>query len=302
MKYSKLAKRAKPAWIGSALAVFSLMTGANVAAATFAFTGTVETCIPTCESFAFLGVGSTLEGFIAMDDDAIADGTWVGGDVTDLSFTVGDPSLPPHGPSNPPDPILDNPFTLDQSPEGGGIIVANGQEICNPRGCNNPPLVIVSSGTTDGATLDTGLMDLWLTTTVLADNGAIVSIDFGAGTFAVTTFEKVIVVATGTIQGVVQDTDGDGRADNADNCILVANADQRDVDGDGIGSACDPDLNNDCIVNFADVADMKSVFFGTDANADLNGDGVVNFSDLVVMKAGFFLPPGPSGVDNICSP
>lgn len=36
------------------------------------------------------------------------------------------------------------------------------------------------------------------------------------------------------------DTDGDGALDCNDNCPLDANADQGDVDGDGIGDACDP--------------------------------------------------------------
>jgi hypothetical protein len=36
--------------------------------------------------------------------------------------------------------------------------------------------------------------------------------------------------------------DGDGFADEIDNCPLVANNDQADADGDGVGDACDPDL------------------------------------------------------------
>src|SRR5262249_26295138 len=35
------------------------------------------------------------------------------------------------------------------------------------------------------------------------------------------------------------DTDGDGIADDVDNCPTVANASQRDTDGDGIGDRCD---------------------------------------------------------------
>ncbi|MFM1935658.1 MAG: hypothetical protein RI990_617, partial [Planctomycetota bacterium] len=35
-----------------------------------------------------------------------------------------------------------------------------------------------------------------------------------------------------------QDADGDGIADAADNCPLVANADQADCDQDGVGDAC----------------------------------------------------------------
>ena len=96
------------------------------------------------------------------------------------------------------------------------------------------------------------------------------------------------------------DTDGDGVKDYADNCTLVANADQRDTNADGFGNICDPDLSNDCIVNFVDVGAMKSVFFGSDPDADLTGNGAVNFEDLGIMKAFFFEPPGPSGTPNDC--
>ena len=76
----------------------------------------------------------------------------------------------------------------------------------------------------------------------------------------------------------------------------MANADQRDSDGDGFGSVCDPDLDGDGIVNFSDLGLMKARFFSTDDQADLNGDGIVNLGDLGVMKTLFFAPPGPSGI------
>jgi hypothetical protein len=92
------------------------------------------------------------------------------------------------------------------------------------------------------------------------------------------------------------DTDGDGIADATDNCTLLANADQRDTNGDGFGNLCDPDLNDDGVVNFSDLGLLKEVFFTVDPHADFNGDGSVNFADLGTMKAFFFLPPGPSGL------
>lgn len=49
------------------------------------------------------------------------------------------------------------------------------------------------------------------------------------------------------------DTDGDGIADDIDNCPTIANTDQKDFDSDGQGDACDPDDDND---NFDDEMDM----------------------------------------------
>ena len=99
----------------------------------------------------------------------------------------------------------------------------------------------------------------------------------------------------------VPDSDADGLSDDADNCTLVANADQHDTDGDGIGNACDADFNDDCFVNFVDLGEMKAEFFHTgDLEEDLNGDTSVNFGDLGILKARFFQPPGPSGVPNVC--
>ncbi len=96
------------------------------------------------------------------------------------------------------------------------------------------------------------------------------------------------------------DFDGDGLANDSDNCVDVSNPAQRDTDDDGLGNLCDADFNQDCRVDFIDLGFMKSVFFSGDPDADLNGDGTVNFVDLGITKAGFFTPPGPSGLRNIC--
>ncbi len=89
------------------------------------------------------------------------------------------------------------------------------------------------------------------------------------------------------------DSDGDGVADDADNCTAIANPDQRDTNGDGYGNLCDADLDNSGLVNAVDLGLFRAVFFTADADADFDGDGIVNVVDLGILKGRFFLPPGP---------
>ena len=42
--------------------------------------------------------------------------------------------------------------------------------------------------------------------------------------------------------------DGDGIDDDADNCLGLANPEQRDSDEDGYGNACDADVDGDGLV------------------------------------------------------
>jgi len=56
----------------------------------------------------------------------------------------------------------------------------------------------------------------------------------------------LLFVLSCSLYSFAQDIDGDGVADNADNCMYIANPTQEDADGDGIGDACDcePSTNN----------------------------------------------------------
>jgi len=121
-------------------------------------------------------------------------------------------------------------------------------------------------------------------------------------------------VSNGTI---CMDVDGDGVADNDDNCPAVTNPQQTDTDGDGQGDACDQDDDNDsrgqtkvvaagscqtggaalpvfrdCVELFVGTNPLDSCADTTTANdeavdkvpADFNDDRKVNNSDASLMK------------------
>ncbi len=112
--------------------------------------------------------------------------------------------------------------------------------------------------------------------------------------------QKSTVIASaefaGTVIVPVPDTDGDGVADNLDNCKLVANANQRNTDGDSFGNICDPDFNQNNIVDPADVSSLKAKLGQVSANHDLNGNGIVDPADMSILKTYLGKAPGPSGL------
>ena len=87
--------------------------------------------------------------------------------------------------------------------------------------------------------------------------------------------------ATRLIATGCTDTDGDGIADGADNCPLIANSNQANADGDSVGDVCDDDDDGDGI---ADVTDQcPNTPEGAQVNAvvatDTDGDGVEDGAD-----------------------
>ena len=110
--------------------------------------------------------------------------------------------------------------------------------------------------------------------------------------------QKSTVIAGAEFAGtvIVPDTDGDGVADNLDNCKLVANANQRNTDSDRFGNICDPDFNQNNIVDPADVSSLKAKLGQVSANHDLNGNGIVDPADMSILKTYLGKAPGPSGL------
>ena len=79
------------------------------------------------------------------------------------------------------------------------------------------------------------------------------------------------------------DTDGDGIADENDNCPSVANKEldsngqQFDIDGDFIGDLCDPDIDGDAIGNAVD--NCRSVYNPDQLDVDRDGLGDRRLAD-----------------------
>jgi hypothetical protein len=78
---------------------------------------------------------------------------------------------------------------------------------------------------------------------------------------------------------ILVDTDSDSIEDQQDNCPNIANQDQTDTDGDGVGDVCDDDAEGDGVI------DLDFVLIPDDKN----NDGVINNQDNVFGQNQFLI-------------
>ena len=76
------------------------------------------------------------------------------------------------------------------------------------------------------------------------------------------------------------DTDNDGIPDNIDNCPDIANEDQADFDGDGIGDRCDPDDGNDGIIDTED-CDFRDASIAVRVGDSCNDGNAATLNDVI---------------------
>lgn len=97
------------------------------------------------------------------------------------------------------------------------------------------------------------------------------------------------------------DGDNDGTSDSADNCVLVANEDQRDDDGDGLGDLCDPcDGPQSGVDTDGDGDDDRCDPCRTGANSDEDGDGALDGCDVCPADADDQVDDDGDGIGNTC--
>ncbi len=90
------------------------------------------------------------------------------------------------------------------------------------------------------------------------------------------------------------DEDGDKIGDNKDNCPLIVNFEQEDMDGDGYGDACDPDKDGDGYTDLGDSCpldsnpsqrDIDRDSYGDACELDIDGDGLIEIATAAELDA-----------------
>ena len=102
------------------------------------------------------------------------------------------------------------------------------------------------------------------------------------------------------------DSDGDGIENMFDNCRNRTNPAQQDLDGDGMGDACDSDIDNDNVANEMDAFpynaseqyDTDGDGIGNNVDNDDDNDGLADYSDAFPLDASEQMDSDGDGIGN----
>jgi hypothetical protein len=104
-------------------------------------------------------------------------------------------------------------------------------------------------------------------------------IDLGTSDTDLTPSVSDVTVEYTSATPSITDTDSDGIADDSDNCPTIANADQADDDGDGIGNVCEADSDSDGVIDDSDNCPLDYNPDQDDDDDDGKGDKCDNDQD-----------------------
>jgi hypothetical protein len=179
-------------------------------------------------------------------------------------------------------PAVAEPFGVAEDPLTGDLIVLDGNT--NGGGKRvvrvDPDTGIVTSMITRfGAALS------WAGIDISADGGQLVITQFDPGRIYIFELDsdgdgiaEDVDNCKGVANPLQQDADDDGVGDACDNCAQVFNPFQADCDGDGVGDACDPPLVDADGDGVHDACDNCVGAFNSDQR-DLDGDSAGDLCD-----------------------
>jgi hypothetical protein len=168
----------------------------------------------------------------------------------------------------------------------GAITAQGSMGQTNPNGTHGAVLVYANGSVVMGGTL------LAHSLSITANDGVTVNDIVTSGNMGVVLQGKCVyvlgfietndqplnIIETETY--CTQDSDGDGVDDFLDNCLDIANTDQADLDGDGLGDACDDDADGDGESVPGDCNDLApNIFTGA---PELCSDGIDNDCDALI--------------------
>ncbi len=234
-------------------------------------------------------------------------------------------------PTQPPDPPVEllplyDPVALALDELGGVILVADRGDATHPpavlrlsRSGEWPGLILVAVVLASGPPLETPAgLGIDSDGSILvsddgdaatADDAKVIRVDALSGLTSAVSTAGALDGPTGIgVQappaGVFPDQDGDGIADLDDNCISVANTDQRDTNGNEIGNECDPDYDENGAVGTTDFTALRRAYGSNvndpepnryDPDIDSNGDGSIGAVEFALFRSCFGTIPGVSG-------
>jgi Domain of unknown function (DUF4394)/Bacterial TSP3 repeat len=213
----------------------------------------------------------------------------VAGDDTNLTYTAPatgpvtavahDRNVAPGPPGTPPGTTLTTLYGIDVGADR--LVVQGGIDGAGPGGPNSGQITSIGSlgvAVTGGS--DAGF-------DIAPDGSAYASLRNG---LVNTLFRVNLTTGAATPIGTIGTELRELTVLAPDNCPAVSGDNQADLDGDGLGDACDPDIDGDGLTNEAESAR------GTDPrNADTDGDGVGDAADACGALAGTAAKNGCDG-------